>query len=260
MVSVLLINDAAAQKQKVTYENETISVDGTPYAKMTKKSAGVFVNDFSIKNLNGIELIYLRYKSRPKWDYLNNRNSSEVYYEINFIASGAKANIFKQFTAKSAATLPVENDLIKDNAIDMDAERRFIQVYNGYYPKVEQAPQPTVLVINNSSDNSNKSSAPNTPAKSKSPVVISDNQFTQDGIDMGKFSTKTGTGTNEEKSTIITIYAANGDKVAEATAPIDNPSEWSVKTFSDNKSSGVLYDSPKEKEVLFKWLIDKGYL
>ena len=258
---------AIAQKMKVTYDDDTIKVNGAPHALMYKKSAGALIYDFSIRTMSGTELIFIKallrdtYGRAPSFAYGKNQ---EVYHEINFIGSGGKAELQHQ-SAKGFAKLVVENNLIKDNAVDAEAEKRFMQVYHGNYPETNSAPQNYSPVVN---VNINNNSTPPPPAeaappplpKSKSPVTLNGNEIIRDNGIIGKFRQDTTSSTYSMKQIFITIYSESGDKAAEATAPLASPKEWSIKTFSDGKSFNILYDAPGEREKLFRYLADKNYL
>src|SRR5258708_3204392 len=135
LLSCLTGFNSFSQSNKVKYDKDTIKVDGEFYAIMKKKSVGLFINEFSVRNYENVELIYLKYKTRPRW--VNGVNSSEGYYEFNFIGSGSNVNIYNLIGANTIAKFLLENNLIKNDAIDYDAERRFIQINHGYTPKVE---------------------------------------------------------------------------------------------------------------------------
>jgi hypothetical protein len=252
--------------QKVSYDKDTIKIDGKPHAIMKKKNAGPMRSDFAVSSLSGIELIYFKSTLRD-WTGSGFKFGAgeELYYQVNFIATGSKADL-KYYNGNGFAKLVVENNLIKESAIDPESEKRFIQLNNGWFPrnpKPEADKSPAVIVtINNNNggvgDNSNTPAA--TAPKSKSSVTITGNQIIRDEVTIGKFKQDTTSSSYSQKSLIVIIYSEGGEKVAEASVPLANPQEWNVKTLSDNKTFNILYDSPNEKEKLFKWLADKNYL
>ena len=157
----------------------------------------------------------------------------------------------------------VENNLIKNNAVDYDAERRFMQVYHGRYPTAEAPASnnaPVVVNINNAPAQASTEAATSAPPKSKSPVTLNGNEIMRDGNVIGKFRQDTTSSNYSEKQTMIIVYSEGGDKVAEAYAPVASPKEWYIKTFSDGKNFSIMYDSPGEREKLFRYLADKNYL
>jgi hypothetical protein len=268
IVTAMLISQCGfSQKMKVTYDDDTIKVDGVPYAIMTKKSAGVLIYDYSVRNMSGTELIFFKVLLRDTYGtrtYTAYGQGQEIYYEINFIASGGKAEMDHK-SGKGLAKMVVENNLIKNNAIDYEAERRFMQVYHGHYPSSE-APvsnnsAPVVVNINNAPPQASTEqiAPPPAPPKSKSPVTINGNEIIRDNNVIGKFREETTSSTYSEKQLLITVYSEAGDKIAEASAPVASPKEWYIKTFSDGKNFSILYDSPGEREKLFRYLADKNY-
>lgn len=253
---IMLFNSHRSIAQKIKLEDDMIKVDGIPYAIMKKKSAGLLRNDFIVSSLSGTELIYFKSALRPWYGSGYKYGSdNELYFEVNFLKSGSKADL-KHYNSNGFAKLVVENNLIKENYIDIESEKKFIQVYNGYYPYNPDANKTPAVVVN--INNSNNSTPATTNTKSKTPITITGNQIIREGIVIGKFNQPVKS--PEQKAITITIYNEGGEKIAEATVPSDNPQEWTIKTLSDNKTTIIMYDTPNEKEKLFKWLADKNYL
>lgn len=264
MALLFCTNDSSAQKVK--YDDDTIKVDGKPYAIMKKKSAGPMRSDYVVIGLSGTELLYFKSMLRT-WMGTGFRfgQSEELFYEANFMATGSKAEL-KHYNGNGFAKLVVENNLIKGNGMDPESEKRFIQLNNGSFPSnsnSETNKTPSVVVnINNSNGGSgdNNTTPTTTAPKSKAPVTITGNQIIRDNVVIGKFKQDTTASSYIQKTVVVTIYSEGGEKVAEASVPVANPQEWSIKTLSDGKTTNILYDSPNEKEKLFKWLADKNYL
>jgi len=234
LCAMLMCNLAFAQKKKIEEVNGNVMVDGNPYAKLVKTNAELFSNNFSFQNLSGVELIYLQYHTRErqtrnektgKWE-----THSYPYYVVNFIKSGASVMLSEgTLGEKGAMKIVVENNLIKDEAIDPVAEERYVRVNNG------------------------KGAAP------KNEVAINGEQISLDGKVIGKILPKSGQ-SESEGTMSFSIYNNSGEKVAEAEAPVVNPSEWNVKTMSDGKTTSILYESTGAYEKLCKWCVDKQYL
>lgn len=254
--------------QKVIYDEDTIKVDGKPYAIMKKKNAGPMRSDFAVSSLSGTELLYFKSTLRT-WMGSGFRFGAgdELYYEVNFIATGSKADL-KYYNGNGFAKLVVENNLIKGNTIDPESEKRFIHLNNGSFPsksnhnsEADKSPAVIVNINNNNGGSGDNATNPAVVApKSKSPVTLSGNQIIRDEVTIGKFKQDTTSSSYSQKLVVVTIYSEGGEKVAEASVPVANPQEWNVKTINDNKTFNILYDSPNEKEKLFKWLADKNYL
>lgn len=262
----LILHTNYSFAQKVIYDEDTIKVDGKPYAIMKKKNAGTMRSDFAVSSLSGTELLYFKSTLRT-WTGSGFRFGAgdELYYEVNFIATGSRADL-KYYNGNGFAKLVVENNLVKGSTIDPESEKRFIQLNNGWFPRNSQSEpdkSPAVIVnINNNNGGSGDNTAKPAVAapKSKSPVTITGNQIIRDEVTIGKFKQDTTSSSYSQKSVVVIIYSEGGEKVAEASVPVANPQEWNVKTLSDNKTFNILYDSPNEKEKLFKWLADKNYL
>ena len=263
--------------QKVSYDDDTIKVDGKVYAVMKKISAGPMRSDYSVRGSEGTELIYFKSELRTWYGSGFKFGNDEMYYEMTFGGTGSKVEITPKMKVGSGlAKLIVENTLVSGNMIDPVAEKRFVEINHGYTPSNSKpqpappppAPTPPVVVnINNNNGtngNGNVSTSPPTPptapVKSKSPVTINGKQIVRDGEVIGKFKQDTSASNYSQKMVIIMIYSEGGEKVAEATVPVKNPQEWSIFTLSDSKTSNILYDSPGERENLFRWLADKNYL
>lgn len=272
---LFLFNASTSHAQKIKYEDDTIKIDAKPYAVLQKKNVAMLRNDYILKSMTGIELIYFKSVLRT-WTGRGFRYSDydELYYEANFMQSGGRADI-KHYNANGFAKMIVENNFIKDNQIDPESEKRFIRLNNGYLPSTEPttqeaaAPAPAVVVnINNNagtpsdvvSSNEPEQKANAVKSKSKSPVIISGNKILRDDNVIGKFRQDTTSSNYTQKSIILTIYNDGGEKIAEASAPLAKPEEWSIKILAENKTYNILYDSPTKRESLFKWLADKNYL
>lgn len=75
-----------------------------------------------------------------------------------------------------------------------------------------------------------------------------------------KFNEKTKINNAGVEQTIINIYLSSGEKIATARADLKDPSEWSVYSVSDDKTTDILYEKPFSKEKLFNWLISKKHI
>lgn len=235
--SLLMLNFSNAQKIKE--ENGIITLDGKPYVKMIKTKAWAIFNNFTIQNLSGVDLATFNYRTKTTrtWDEKKRKyvEGSTVYYTVDFAESGGHAAINEQLSKKMVVKIFLKNNLIKEGVIDPLAEKQYINRLGGRYPKA--------IPIH----------------ESESPVVINDNLISIDGNIVGKFIEKYSDDT-EDKILISVYETKHNEKVAEAITSTDNPVEWDVKTMSDEKSTSIMYESPEEKEKLFKWLIQKKYL
>lgn len=243
--ALFLMNFAHAQKHKYKYDDDSqlMYVDNEVYGKMIKTKGddlGIAKN-FSIQNLQGDELVYMKYTTRQTWNKEYQQYESKIYYDIIFTKSGARASVMKGFGLgeKGAIKLLVTNNLIKDNQIDPIAEARYINLNNGSYPTGEEI---------------------SSHATSISPIVVKGNEIMQDGKVLGKFIERKVVLDSSEELIVLTVYSESGEKIGVAELPVIDPMEWNVETFADGKITGLLYESPKEKERLFEWLVEKNYL
>mgnify|MGYP006103011699 CR=1 FL=1 len=227
-----------AQSTKYDKENEEILLDGEYYAKLVKsKHNGIgLIKNFSIQNRDGEELIFFKYRSYREWDSRNRKYIDKAAYDITFINGLGKVYIKKQFTVNSAMKLVTSNNLIMNDKVDPEAEKRFISVYRG-----SQGNNQEVKV-------------------EVSDIDISNNEIIKEGNKLGKFIEKTKTNNSGVEQTTINVYLTSGEKIATATTDLKDPSEWSVYTSIDDKTTEILYESSFSKEKLFNWLILKKYI
>ncbi|MEY3444243.1 MAG: hypothetical protein RLZZ519_2524 [Bacteroidota bacterium] len=251
----------SAQKDKIDWKDDIVTVNGTPVAKIIRKLK-THGYEFSVSGLSGPELIYI--KAFENGTYYNNaahKYQTRISHEVNFIESGSKATLDYRGVDYWSRVI-VENRLIQGNSLDPDAERRFIQLNNGYTPSNEvpvQSTVPTVVVnVNNGAATTNEASK--SPAKSNSPIVLEGKNILRDGNVIGKFRDEIPTSSYSVKTRVVTVYNDVGEKIAEATAPAEQAEEWKIKILADGKEMGLLYDAPSELENLFKWMASKGYL
>ena len=124
-----------AQKKKVTFDKETgeISVNETAYALLEKENApgqlGINKN-FTIKNLEGEELLYFVFTQEPEVNPNGYKTGKTLtYYTLNFIKSGKQGRRPGTMTAIGAARMVAKGDLIQDGEIDANARTKFLLKY-----------------------------------------------------------------------------------------------------------------------------------
>ena len=116
---ILMAQGIYAQKAKLSYDKKTdiISADNVPFAKMVRTPGDLIGlnKNYSIQNLEGEELVFLKYTLREHWDREEQKNVSTIWYEITFTQSGARASIEKGLGMQKsgAMKLAFQNDLIK---------------------------------------------------------------------------------------------------------------------------------------------------
>jgi hypothetical protein len=237
-ICILSFSGVAQKKQKVQYDKERqyILLNGQYYAKMTKSAIAKLslMNNFSIRNKEDKELIYFKYHSYQVWE--NQKQVDKPAYRITFINGGGSVYMKRSFGEKGVMKLLTKNNLIQNDKIDADAENRFIAINNGR--------KGTDKKVDNSAAD----------------IEIDGKEIMRDGSPIAKFSEKNIKAEDGTDLLKISIYNTVGEKVATATAPVNDASEWLVITESDDKTSEILYESPGEKKKLFNWLLIKKYL
>jgi hypothetical protein len=139
---------AFSQKQKITVDDDIIKADGVDYAKIEKKSGLSF--DFTIKSLDGTDLIYFKFMEYNNPNKVNsgNPNGRVTYYEVIFFGSGEKCEVQSPGTKKGVAKIVAENNLVKENAVDAEAEKKFILISGSNYSKEKESlNDPKVIII-----------------------------------------------------------------------------------------------------------------
>lgn len=138
-----------AQKQKISLEEDTIMVDSKPYAILEKKRGMTL--SYTLKSLTGTELGYFNLQefNDPKQVSNANSNGRVTYFEVTFFNDGRQCEINAITTKKAVAKEIVENNLVKENAIDVEAESKFILINGSKFSERRKALGGTVIIINN---------------------------------------------------------------------------------------------------------------
>lgn len=236
MLIVMFLLSSTVNAQKIKYNKGLVTLDGKPYVKLIKKVKYVFVhNNFWIQNLDGKELMSAEVKERitRKWSTEKGKYVDETsyYYIVHFKESEAKVVLNRQLSKKGLIKMVFKNKLIKDNQIDPVAERKYILNYGGSIDGI----------------------------KSTASVVIREDQIFHYDKLIGNFITQSSTSDKGVLQKNLLVYNNDGEKVAEAIAPIENAVEWSVYTYQDEKMSFIRYEASDDREKLFKWISDKKY-
>jgi hypothetical protein len=112
-----------AQKEKVDWKNDIVTVNGTPYAKLVRIPTGSLTFHYSISGLNGPELIYIKAVAGDKvYNMSSGRWDNSLEHEMTFKASGNKI-IMDYHDVDYYAKLIVTKKLIAGNALSADAEK-----------------------------------------------------------------------------------------------------------------------------------------
>ena len=142
---------AFSQKQKIDVDDDIITVDGVPYAKIEK--VGKPAENFILKSLDGKDLIYMQYVRWTHPSKINNANKdgSDYYLVLTFVNDKQVCEIKPFMTKKGIAKALVEYDLIKDSTVIQENEDKMV-LLNGTKYSQERAGltgSGTTIIINN---------------------------------------------------------------------------------------------------------------
>lgn len=240
-VALLLPFCAFAQKTKL--DKDTIYKGNVPYALLIK--TGGLEAVYSIRTLTNIEIAV------AKFDGDATDASGREYCRVTFMGSGAIGHVPHSLSmGKTLAQAVVENDLIKENAVNPEGEKRFLAL-NPSRIKT----QPTVIV------NVNTGQDYTTAERNRSMIIFeSGGTLTQAGVNIGTCTTTTAYSGGKSTAT-IKYFLPNGVQCAEATCDNIGAKTATVHTLKDNKTHSVTIGNSalKEKEIA-EWLSTNFYL
>lgn len=135
--------------QKVTVDEDTIKVDGKPYA-IFEKSKGLGF-DFTIKSMAGTELFFMQFLDfyNPSKVTTGNPKGRVTYFEVTFFNDKQKCEIDGSFTKKSLAKFIVEKNLVVDGAVNQEAENKLILINGMKFSEERKSLGGTTIIINN---------------------------------------------------------------------------------------------------------------
>lgn len=232
--------------QKVKVEGDTVFKDNVPYCLIVKQGEALSPV-YSIRTLNNTEVAMAKTD-----DAVPPVENGTGYLRITFSGSGAISHFGNGIpTVKRLAKALVESDVIKDNAINPEGEKRFVMLYPN---KIVN--QPTVIV------NVNTTGPDYTPVqRNKSGFLNAVNgNISQGGTNIGTYSTANSYSGGKSVST-TTYSLANGVQCAVATYDNIGAKSASVRTLRDNVTRTVTINNSamSEKEIA-EWLSTNGYL
>lgn len=243
---LLLLLPGVLCAQKVSVENDTVYKDAVPYCLILKQGEALSPI-YSIRTLTNVEIAVA--KSDPSVG----TNSAGVAYErITFTGSGAIAHFANGIPfVKRLAKAIVENNLIVDNAINPEGEKRFLALYPSQIKD-----QATVVVNVNTSGPDYT-----TVERNRSAAVMEINgTISQGGTTIGR-CTSSDNNSGGKISTTIKYYLQNGVQCATATCDNIGAKTATVVTLKDNRTHtvNITNSAVKEKEIA-QWLADNYYL
>lgn len=150
LIAVLLFSAFAAQaeKQKITFNEDTVLVDGVRYCILERKSGPS--GDYVVKSLDGKEQIYLKLLDYNDPSKVNQSNPTgrETYFEVTFLGSEQKCEVDAPGGKKWTAKIIVDNQLLKGNEVDAAAEKKFILINGTKFSERKRAlGGPDVIII-----------------------------------------------------------------------------------------------------------------
>jgi len=206
-------------------------------------------NDFAFFNLKRELLLTVFYRQeieRSRYGYgmnplasaLTNRTTS--HWDFNFSSGNhvriTKVNNTAYITKKKLLNLIDQYKMFQGDHFDREAEKKFITDNGGNYIEPIKA-----------------DSVDKTP-------YIEDNKIMLDNKIIGNFQVKYDQADSTKLVSINIYNFQDGSKVAEAFPPIGDSQEWTITTFSDNKTQNVFYYPENNLEKLFTWLLKNEYL
>ncbi len=133
--------------QKIDVDDGIVTVGGEPYCRLEKIKTGL-VADYRVSSMDSTALIFV--KRRGYYDPMRANQTDPkggvAYFEWTFLASGAKAET-DLITQKAIAKKLHVAGLIKNGAVDPEAERNFISIEGQPHSKrQEQLGQPVIIM------------------------------------------------------------------------------------------------------------------
>ncbi|MES2702007.1 MAG: hypothetical protein V4649_05180 [Bacteroidota bacterium] len=231
-----------AQNVDIDKKTNMVQVEGKDAFYLTPKNKQLMESDYSLENLQHQELAYLKM----------NKYGSNITYLMVFTKSGNQCTLtgFGTFgTLKHIAKTIAGANLVQDNVVSEEEERKFIILHNGTFlkdPSVVHAPQNEKVIVVNNGDSK--------AARGPVDISLKENKIYNNSELVGIFKR-----IQENGATTIMVYNANDVKVCTAVHPDNNDNaDWTLQL--DGKGVTLLYYAPAPLEKLFKYLAEKGVL
>jgi len=190
--------------------------------------------DFAVFNFQKEILLTASYRKQlpiPQchWDFHFSSNNHLTITRVNA----------SYYNKKNLLKILDDYKMVQDGKIDPEAEKSFILHNQGTYVAMYNVQDTTVTLPTIESDNNN---------------IRVENKV------IGKFHIKYDQADSTKLFSINVYNFIDGSKVAEAFPPIGDSREWTVTTFSDNKTQNLFYYSENNLEQLFTFLLKNEYL
>lgn len=253
--ALVLAYSPTAFAQKVSYEKKekTIYLDEKPHAKLYQVG-GIMSADFSLKTLDEKEIVYFKY------------DTDKGFYEVIFMETNERAyHNTGALGGKGIAKFAVEHKLVKDNALNEEAKKRYITLFSTQ-PEASNKVANTINKIGIGGNNNNSNN--NAPNIVQYSLVERDKQghidtnlskeIKQDFKVIGTFEKN-----DNFSAGTITYYIKlpNGTTIAEAVGKGIAPNQYEVTSYANRLKSVVTvkYTTSPVEEIA-RYLVDNGYL
>lgn len=247
-----------AQKFFYNKKDKKFYVDDKPYATIEALANGS-TYDYSVSTLAGEEAIFFRH------------NKEKGYCEVIFMKTNETAYYDSEIWGeKQVGKMVFSFKLLKDDAINEDAKKRYIMLY-GKEPAPRQNPLAN-LNLGFGGRNQNRNNDTNadinigTPQgglverNKYAPVIAVNGELLQAGVKIGTYTDNTDFGNGKMYQTFI-ITSANGVAVAEAVGEGAVPQVYQVFTYTDRRTTQVSVEyTSAPLQSIGKYLSDNRYL
>ncbi len=232
------------EKKSVVVSLDTIFNSGVRYAVLKKKNG-----DHSLFSITGKELLFIT----SEWVHGANGQEDVCYTLFTFMGSGQKAE-YPCNALENQSKMIVDNDFVKDNDINAEAERKFLLKYPQKLSNAS-APQIVALITSGTSGNSYQTVERNRNAG----ILVMGSEIKQDFKQIATYK-KSSKAANGAIMETLSFYLPDGTLAAEATGEGVNAKQWRVVTMKDNGVHNVSTGFSKEAEDIAKYLSGRYYL
>ena len=248
--AIALICAFAASGQNVDVDKKTglVSVDDKDAFYLIAKSVGMMDYDYSLQNLEGKELAYLKHTTGTRYNN-NGTTSSTNDYLMVFSKTGNQCTLtgfgLITGTIKPMAKMIAAANLVQNGEISEAEERKFVVIHKGSF--INGPARNEKVIVMNSGDAAPRHVAP-ADISLKETNIYNNSEL----VGVFRYAEEAGIST-------ISVYNTSDALVCKATHPKDNPNaDWTI--VSDGKTATILYNTAAPLEKLFKYLVEKSIL
>ncbi|MBK9192650.1 MAG: hypothetical protein IPM77_14770 [Crocinitomicaceae bacterium] len=236
------------EKGSVELSLDTIFNAGTPYCLFIQTKEVLGNKEFSVQSFDKKEHIYIKTDCVPN---PTDPAKKDCFWLFLFMQSGSTGEVNGAF-ASGLPKIIVENNLITNNTINPDGEKRFLMLYPQKLSK-PVAPVMTVNVVYN------ETAFPMVERDRTADISVYGTTIKQDFKEIGYY-TEDSEATGGKVVKTITIYLPGGVKVATATYELASTELFQVYTEKDGKIMHVEVNPAKRMEQLCMFLVQRMYL